>query len=224
MGKKIIVIIPARIGSKGIKYKNLKKINGKSLIEICIQIAKSIKAVSKVAVSTDSKKIQNLSKKQDAWCEKLRPKNFSKKNSQTNLALLHTLKEINEKFDYVVELQPTYLFRKKETLSRAINMLIKNREYDSLISIVKIQDTSHPDYVIRKKDNQLKFRFSATNFNRHYLDTVYKPIGLIIISKYKSFIKKKDMLTGKILGIEIKNKKETHDINNPIDLKIAKLL
>tara|TARA_B110000444_G_scaffold236611_1_gene248639 strand:- start:756 stop:1430 length:675 start_codon:yes stop_codon:yes gene_type:complete len=224
MGKKIIAIIPARIGSKGIKYKNLKKVNGKSLVEICIKNAKNIKGVSKVAVSTDSKKIQNLSKKQGAWCEKLRPKNLSKKNSQTNLALLHTLKEINEEFDYVIELQPTYLFRRKKTLSKAINMLLKNKKYDSLISIIKIQDTSHPDYVIQKKDHQLKFKSSATNFNRHYLNARYKPIGLIIISKYENFIKKKDMLTGKILGIEITNKKEMHDINNPIDLKIAKLL
>ncbi len=222
--KKIIAIIPARIGSKGIKYKNLKKVNGKSLVEICIKNAKSVKEISKVAVSTDSKKIQSLSKKLGAWCEELRPKSLSKKNSQTNQALLHVLKEVNEQFDYIVELQPTYLFRKKETLSKAINILLKNKKYNSLISIVKIQDTSHPDFVIRKTNGQLKFKSSATNFNRHYLKPLYKPIGLIIISKYKSFVKKKDMLTGKIHGIEITNKKEMHDIDNPTDLKIAKLL
>jgi len=222
--KKIIAIIPARIGSKGIKYKNLKKVNGKSLVEICIQNAKSVKEINEVAVSTDSKKIQSLSKKLGVWCEKLRPKSLSKKNSQTNKALLHVLREVNKQFDYIIELQPTYLFRKKETLSKAIKILLKNKKYNSLISIVKIQDTSHPDYVIQKKNHQLKFKSSATNFNRHYLKARYKPIGLIIISKYENFIKNKDMLTGKILGIEITNKKEMHDINNPIDLKIAKLL
>ena len=154
--KKIIAVIPARIGSKGIKYKNLKKVNGKSLVEICIKNAKSVKEISKVAVSTDSKKIQSLSKKLGVWCEKLRPKNLSKKNSKTNQALLHVVKEINEQFDYIIELQPTYLFRKKETLSKAINMLIKNEKYNSLISIVKIQDTSHPDFVISKKKRSIK--------------------------------------------------------------------
>ena len=77
--------------------------------------------------------------------------------------------------------------------------------------------------LVKKKD-QLKFKSSATNFNRHYLKPLYKPIGLIIISKYKSFVEKKDMLSGKIHGIEITNKKEMHDIDGPIDLKIAKLL
>ncbi len=222
--KKIIAIIPARIGSQGIKYKNLKKVKGKSLLEICIKNTKKVKQISEIAVSTDSKKIQQLSKKYGAWCEKLRPKNISRKNSQTNLALLHTLKEINKKFDYVIELQPTYLYRKKETLSRAIEKLINNKKYESLISIVKIEDTSHPDFVINKKDNQLKFKISATNFNRYYLKPFYKPIGLILMSKYKNFIQKKDMLNGRVMGLEITEKKEMHDINDPIDLKFAKFL
>ena len=99
--KKIIAIIPARIGSQGIRYKNLKKVNKKTLLEICIQTAKSIKEINDIAVSTDSKKIQKISKQNGVWCEKLRPKNISKNNSQTNLAILHVLKKMNKKYDYV---------------------------------------------------------------------------------------------------------------------------
>ena len=121
-----------------------------SLVEICIETAKKVKTINFIAVSTDSKKIQIISKKKNVWCEKLRPKNISLKNSQTNLAILHALNNIKKKFDYIIELQPTYLFRKPETIKKTILKLINNKEYDSLISIVKIQNTAHPEYVIQK--------------------------------------------------------------------------
>ena len=175
--KNIIVVIPARKGSQGLKNKNLKKIKSKSLVEICIETAKKVKLINFIAVSTDSKKIQIISKKKNVWCEKLRPKNISLKNSQTNLAILHALNNIKKKFDYIIELQPTYLFRKPETIKKAIHKLINNKEYDSLISIVKIQNTAHPEYVIQKKIDLLRFKKSATKFNRHYLKEYYQPIG-----------------------------------------------
>ena len=55
----IIAIIPARSGSKSIKNKNLKKINGKSLLTLAIEICKKIKKINKIFVSTDSRKIAN---------------------------------------------------------------------------------------------------------------------------------------------------------------------
>ncbi len=220
--KNIIVVIPARKGSQGLKNKNLKKIKSKSLVEICIETAKKVKLINFIAVSTDSKKIQVISKKKNVWCEKLRPKNISLKNSQTNLAILHALNNIKKKFDYIIELQPTYLFRKPETIKKAIHKLINNKEYDSLISIVKIQNTAHPEYVIQKKIDLLRFKKSATKFNRHYLKEYYQPIGLILMTKYEKFIKTHDMLNGNIVGIDITSKKEAHDINDYFDLKVAR--
>lgn len=220
--KNIIVVIPARKGSQGLKNKNLKKIKSKSLVEICIETAKKVKLINFIAVSTDSKKIQIISKKKNVWCEKLRPKNISLKNSQTNLAILHALNNIKKKFDYIIELQPTYLFRKPETIKKAIHKLINNKEYDSLISIVKIQNTAHPEYVIQKKIDLLRFKKSATKFNRHYLKEYYQPIGLILMTKYEKFIKTHDMLNGNIVGIDITSKKEAHDINDYFDLKVAR--
>ena len=59
MKNKILCLIPARSGSKGIKYKNLAKLKGKPLLYWTIQIAKKIKYFDKIVVSTDSKKFQN---------------------------------------------------------------------------------------------------------------------------------------------------------------------
>ena len=182
--KNIIVVIPARKGSQGLKNKNLKKIKSKSLVEICIETAKKVKLINFIAVSTDSKKIQIISKKKNVWCEKLRPKNISLKNSQTNLAILHALNNIKKKFDYIIELQPTYLFRKPETIKKAIHKLINNKEYDSLISIVKIQNTAHPEYVIQIDLQDLRnLQINSTTLFKRILSTDRSHIN----TKYENY-------------------------------------
>ena len=60
LNKKILCLIPARGGSKGIKYKNLKKIGKKSLVENSIRFAKSLKFLDKIIVSSDYYKILNI--------------------------------------------------------------------------------------------------------------------------------------------------------------------
>ena len=73
----ILAIIPARGGSKGIKNKNIIKLNGKPLIYFSIKQVLSSKMITDFIVSTDSKKIANISKKYLAPVPFLRPKNIS---------------------------------------------------------------------------------------------------------------------------------------------------
>ena len=74
---KCIAIIPARIGSKTIKKKNLVKVNGISFVEKTIKSLKKNKFLDCIAVSTDSTEIQKIAKKNGEWCEFLRPKKIS---------------------------------------------------------------------------------------------------------------------------------------------------
>lgn len=219
-GKKILLVIPARAGSKGIKNKNLKKIFKKTLVEKAIIVAKKTKLIDLIAVSTDSKKIQQQAKQLGVWCQILRPKKISGDFSKTSDALKHVVKNINLNFDYIIELQPTYVFRKSKTLIKLIKSLI-NSKYDSIITVELIEDTSHPDFVIRKVNNEVKFKNSATKFNRHILNKCFKPVGVALMSKLKQFLRYNDIYTGKKMIHIINDKKELHDINNMNDLKIA---
>ena len=88
-GAIVVCLIPARSGSKGIKYKNLAKLKGKPLLYWTIQIAKKIKYFDKIVVSTDSKKFQNYAIKNKVCAPFLRPKIIS--NSKLLLVLLEKL-------------------------------------------------------------------------------------------------------------------------------------
>jgi CMP-N-acetylneuraminic acid synthetase len=222
---KILAVIPARKNSKGLKNKNICKIKKKTLIEYAINSAKKSKYINYIALSTDSKKIQNIAKKKNVWCEKLRPKKYSLDKSSTYSAVKFTLENINVKPDIIVELHPTYIFRKTSTIDNAIKLLIKNKQFNSLISIKAIQDTSHPDFAINLMQNKkIKCKISPDKFNRHYLSEKFSSLGYILISRAKSFYKNKSMLGPQCLGYIIKDEFECLDINNKAEFIFCSLV
>jgi CMP-N-acetylneuraminic acid synthetase len=114
--KNIIALICARGGSKGIKNKNLLKIDNKSLLRIAIEQSKKIKFIKQVYVSTDSIKIANEAKKFGAIVPFIRPKKLSRDNTPEILVWRHAIdflkNELKIKPDYIISLPTTSPLRK----------------------------------------------------------------------------------------------------------------
>ena len=91
MFMKVVAIIPARSGSKGIHLKNIKKLNGNPLIQYTIDVAKKCKMINRIIVSTDSTKIANISKKLGVEVPFLRPKKISGDVSSMEEVVTHTI-------------------------------------------------------------------------------------------------------------------------------------
>lgn len=142
-----LILIPARAGSKGIKNKNIIKVGGRPLIEYTITFANSLKLNSEVIVSTDSKKIANISIEAGASCPTLRPKKISSDLIGDMPVVKHALiereKSSQKHFDYVILLQPTSPIRFTNQIYDAITHISKNN-FDSLISISLVDKKNHP--------------------------------------------------------------------------------
>lgn len=142
MKKKVIRIIPARGGSKGIKLKNLQKVNNKPLIYYPIQAAIKSNVCDKIIVSTDSVKIQNIAQKLGAEVPFLRKKKFSEDFTTTEETLKNALSECEKfykvKFDICVFLSSTNLFRKVSWIKDAVNILKKDDNLESVFSVHRI--------------------------------------------------------------------------------------
>ncbi|MFA6551834.1 MAG: hypothetical protein WCV41_04885, partial [Patescibacteria group bacterium] len=91
MSPKILAVIPARGGSKGIKNKNIKPFNGKPLVAYAIAAAKESKLINKIIVSTESETIARLAKKLGAEVPFLRPQKLAQDDSLVRDAVLHLL-------------------------------------------------------------------------------------------------------------------------------------
>ncbi len=138
---KVLCIIPARGGSKGLKDKNIQKVNGKPLIYYPIAAAKESKVCDRIFVSTDSTKIADLAKKFNAEVPFLRSKKFSKDLTTTEETLQNALLEFenytNFKFDICVFLTANRIFRKSAWIKKCVNNLINDSKIESSFVVQK---------------------------------------------------------------------------------------
>lgn len=192
---KILAIIPARGGSKGVLYKNIRLLAKKPLIAYTIQEALKVKEIDRTIVSTDDKQIANVAKKYGAEVPFLRPKNLAKDITPTEPVLTHTLEWLEKKEGYkpdiVVLLQPTSPFRKAKHIKEAINQFLK-KDCQTLISVSQCKK-----YLYQLSPKGFLKPLYKTRKRRQERKPSYLENGAIYIT-YPSFVKK-----GKIFGKKI---------------------
>lgn len=231
---RVLGVITARAGSKGVPKKNIKLLSGKPLIYYTIKAAQESKFLSKFCVSTDSEEIKNISKSYGAEVPFKRPKKISE-DVDSELVVEHALNffiKKGYKFDAVMLLQPTSPFRKGKTIDKAINLLDRNKDIDSVITAEKI-DSYHPDKMFRLKNKKVipytsKFKNKKgepvlTLIARQLLEDLYIPDGSIFLVKTKYFFQTNSMISDKCKVI-ISKGNESFDIDTELDFKIASLL
>ena len=157
-GNKIVAIICARGGSVGVPNKNIKIISGKPLISWTIEAASKCEIIDSIIVSTDSKKIKDISIEYGAEVPVMRPKKLAGNKIGKLPALQHMLKWLENKniyHDVIVDLDPTNPLRIPEDITKAVKKLIKFKKADSVISVF---DSHHNPYwtMFEVKNNYLK--------------------------------------------------------------------
>lgn len=129
-----LAIIPARGGSKGIAKKNLVKVKGRPLIAYTIEPALKSRYIDRIIVSTDDVEISRVSKEYGAEVPFLRPNELATDEAKTIEAVLYTLEQLKESYDYVVLLQPTQPLRTTEQIDAAIEQIIDEKQ-ENLVSV-----------------------------------------------------------------------------------------
>ena len=116
--KKILAIIPARGGSKGLPNKNIKCMNGKPLIYWTIKRAQESKYIDNIFVSTDSAAIANICVQQcNQNIDQLRPLELAQDSTSSADVIRYTIEYLeskNQTYDYMILLEPTSPLRKKK--------------------------------------------------------------------------------------------------------------
>ena len=220
---KIIAIIPARSGSKGIIGKNIKPLNGKPLI--CHTIEESLKSKYSDAtfVSTDGPAIAKTSKKCGAKIID-RPAELANDESPTIDAIFHaidTIKDASDK-DIIILLQPTSPLRNATDIDTALDIFMKT-DCDSVISMCKVEHS--PYWCFKYEGDKFKplFENKGLQMRRQELSDVYRPNGAIYITTVKNLHKNNGFYCNKIVPY-IMPAKRSVDIDEEIDFKLAELL
>ena len=186
----MLVIIPARGGSKGLPEKNIRLLNGKPLIQYTIDAAREVFEDKEIIVSTDDKKIKETVEKTGLKVPFLRPNNLANDKTGMYDVLLHALNYKEQKGFFpetLILLQPTSPFRRGMHIKQALKL------YDSSLDmVVSVKETKSNPYYVLKEENE---------------------DGYLVNSKKGNFIRRQDCpkvweLNGAIYVINIKSLKK----------------
>lgn len=221
--KKILGVITARGGSKGIPRKNIKELCGKPLIAYTIEAARGSRYVTRCVVSTDDAEIAAVSKKYGADVPFMRPKQLAQDDSTSVEVAGHALGKLEkegETYDYLLILQPTSPLRTSVDIDESIRLAV-DTDADSVMSMKGLEDFSPKK--IKKIRNGVIFPYfeeeGKQSSSRQNLEKAYKRNCAIYLTKTE-YIKQGDLF-GKISRAYIMPEERSIDINTPIDFELA---
>lgn len=177
--KKIIAVIPARGGSKGIPKKNLKLLAGKPLITYTFEKLSSIDLIDKIVLTTDCEEIIYLARRYPKIEIVKREGNLASDKVTLDPVIFDAVKKVSfyENFDYIFTFQPTSPLLKKQTICKSIKKLIDENS-DTLLTVT---DDRHLAWSVDK--NNRVFPLFEERLNRQYLPPRFKETGGIIACK-----------------------------------------
>ncbi|MUP44160.1 acylneuraminate cytidylyltransferase family protein [Gramella sp. BOM4] len=198
---KILGLITARGGSKGIPGKNIKILNGKALISYSIEAGKKAVRFDKMVLSSDDEAIMEIAKQEGVEVPFKRPADLAKDDTPSIEVLRHALEYFERKeeiYDAVCLLQPTTPFRRENLIDEAIRTFEKGN-FDSVISVREIPADYNPHWAFEEKNGALRIATGEKTpiTRRQELPKAYHRDGAIYVTK------REVILSGSLLGEKI---------------------
>lgn len=227
---RILAVIPARGGSKGIPFKNLALLGGRPLIAWTIAAAKAAHGLDRVIVSTDDENIAAAAREHGAEVPFLRPPEFSGDNAPALDVIVHALTELKSRsdvpYDAVAYLQPTSPFRSAAQLGAAIS-LFKAAWPDTLVSVTAVPHNMVPSSLMHPAESSGPFMLqppTGQKLRRQEKEKLFARNGPAILIVSAADAQLRGRLYGeRVLGFEM-DRLSSLDIDEPIDLEMARHL
>lgn len=218
--KKILFVIPARGGSKGIPGKNIKLMGGVPLICRSIDIARKFVDDKDICVTTDSDGIIEVVRKHGIEVPFKRPDYLATDTASSYDVLIHALdfyKNKGVEYDWMVLLQPTTPFRKEEDLRKMIEMM--NDDLDMVVSVKQAETNPYYNCYALNEDGYLQ-KFIKTpiiGYGRQAArPVIYEKNGSVYVIKIDSLRKQKINDFEKVHIYEM-SKEYSIDLDEPLD-------
>lgn len=228
--RKILALIGARSGSKGVPHKNIRPLLGKPLVGWVIDAAKRSKYVNRVIVCTDSEEYAKIAKSLGAEVPYLQPVEVSQQMSTDYEYVSYALNwfEKNEGYmpDVVVRLMPTVPMQKSEDIDSCIGALLNNQDADSSVVVAEARQSPHKALKITPDGRLVSYLTGkgrgAEPTKRQAYEKAYFRAN--IVATYPRVLKETGTLVGDHVRHHIIPQERAVDIDSEIDFFIAEQL
>lgn len=223
---KILTVIPARGGSKGLPGKNIKHLINKPLIAWSIEQGMGSKYVNEVIVSTDSEEIADIARQYGARVPFLRPSHLAQDTSSTKDVLIHLIEELEKKgefYDYLLLLEPTSPLRETSDIDASIEILVNTQGARSIVGVNRVE-RQHPVFCITLTENGfLESKNQFATFRRQDIDELYFYEGSIYLSEIQAYKESGSFYHEQTLGYRVP-KWKSFEIDDEVDFIIVEAL
>lgn len=212
---KIVAMIPARIGSERLKYKNLRILAGKPVIYYAIEAAKTANIFENIFVNSDEEIFSDIANKYNVEFY-LRPKKLGSSSTQSDEVVFDFLS--NNRADVLVWVNPIAPLQTGFEIKKAVDFMINNK-FDTVISAKK--EKFHSLY----ENNPINFKMNEKFAKTQDLKPIQSLVYSLMMWNSKSFIKTYNskgygMLSGNVGFFEV-DKKSTVKLNYEEDLEFC---
>ena len=196
-GKRVLALVPARRGSKGLPQKNIRMLHGKPLLAWPVEAARGSQHVDRVVISTDDPEIATVGRAAGADAPFLRPPELATDASPSIEFIRHALQTVTaagESYDYLVLLEPTSPLTESTDIDAALAHLVARRaDADAIVGVGALTVT-HPAYAVRVGDDGLLKPYGSQDFaslpRRQDLDPLFFLDGSLYISDVDTLLRK----------------------------------
>lgn len=220
--KKVLAIIPARGGSKGIPRKNVRELSGKPLIAWTIEEAKKSKYIDQLILSSEDPEIIEVAKKYGCDVPFIRPEYLAQDTTPGIDPVLHALNKLSD-YNYVILLQPTSPLRLTEDIDGCIEKMLEI-EAPACVSVTEPDKSPYWMYTIRENDRmQPLIPQKEITVRRQDLPAVYALNGAVYVAQTDWLLETKSFLTNETTAF-IMPKSRSYDIDTEEDWLLCEFI
>ncbi|MEG3640557.1 acylneuraminate cytidylyltransferase family protein [Magnetococcus sp. PR-3] len=219
-GKRVLGIIPARGGSKGIPGKNLVDLGGKPLLAWTIETALACSEIDRVVLSSDAADIMQCAREYGCDVPFQRPAALSTDSAPASSAILHALENLEEAYDYLVILQPTSPFRSVGDIQGCLNLCIDKQ---AQVAVSVMEPRHHPHWMFTQDEQGRLHQMMAGEipYQRQKLQPCYALNGAVYVADVAFYKQHQTFLCEQTLA-HVMPADRSADIDTPDDLLCAR--
>lgn len=222
---RVLGLIPARSGSKGVPGKNIKLLSGRPLLWYTAQAAQAAKRLTRVVLSTDSEEIAAVGRACGVEVPFLRPAELARDDTPTLPVAQHALRlleEAGDRFDALCLLQPTNPLRRSEDIDACIELLAAS-DADAVVTVLPVPAEHNPHWVyFRAEDGRLHLSTGAAAPipRRQDLPPAFHREGSVYVTRRAVVMEENSLYGTRVLGYEIDLRRSVN-IDDPSDWECA---
>lgn len=220
-GKKVLAIIPARGGSKGVPRKNIRDVAGKPLIAWSIEAGKRSRYIDRLMVSTEDAEIAEVARRCGAEVPFLRPAHLAKDDTPGIDPVLHAIAELPG-YDLVVLLQPTSPLRDSADIDGCLELCLSTGA-SGCVSVTEPDKSPYWMYTVTGEGTMRPLLEPEGATRRQDLPTVWALNGAVYVARVENLVAERSFVTADTRAYPMP-KDRSADIDTEIDLVMADLL